>query len=1029
MAPAAWPPASCDRSVIKQVLGVLVTMAAIGVFLYQVSFNISLFTTQPTIFLVTMEPNPNLRLPPLTLCPKVAFEPTRVKDLGLDLSDNHIQLKENLYTLKGISGNSSVMQLWSAASWHVGQLFRYVKLDEKVKTYNETETRSSLWRHSLSPFGRCLTLYPPTGVTYVAVIANILPFIKPCQWFDEKGEKITFSAQFTHCETVVEKCNSSCTLEKYIFYKVGILESLYLYFHEIEVNPIAEDADEDAIVKVSLQLFNGQHVLKKLYRTPTINSKAMLVDSSLVKGPCISDKKYSYGDCFRNFLTAKMLEQHSCRPVTFPLTSDAVQDFCYSPKLMSNLYILESELLVSCKRECKETKWSHTFSESYDGDFTVTLQAASTEIRREIEVETYPLSQLASDTGGSLGLFLGVSLLQVWEGMISLLRVGNVRFSVIVDHKLQLTCDLLLYCGITVLSIAAASHSMVVMNTFISQSQIISVSLRHGYNGSDQIDKYIARRLSSRAFACRPYESDAVNCQVNCMLGNAVNELSALAPFVNVDELPPCEEKMFSIPAYDHMISPAMFTVATHPARKKTCQQECHIDQEPDNTTESYSMHMHVDTEYYTFDTLSLLCTLGGIVGLHLGYSVADIADVCKHRLSSRTVHAMKACICIFGLTLGLWQGYNYLLHHQMTTSFSKAQQNADRSALVMTVCRWPPFDFTRVADLLDLDVTESQITRLPKEERLPEVMRIINLSVGNLSVPIDELWEKSAWSIGGVIDGFMNKIENGSQYGHFCEWSSGCAETWKPVVTLMNRCYSMNISNENLALQQIILLFPRAQENTRIFGLNPQFYFSVHTYGEHPLLSDMIHRLPIQRAVSDLHSVQYRGLDREEAVLQDGDKSYGSCTHECIGDSTVEAFGCRLPFVSGREDTDLCNQSQYAEIPAFFKGLDGIGQKLIDLESQESTPKVVTQITKRCYAKCRHLRKTFNTVAMFRENDYYPTITMRIRSENQVSVTEEDSHSMARLFSDLGGVASSTVGFSLLYLMKDLLSRIIAIP
>nr|XP_027222050.1 uncharacterized protein LOC113814214 [Penaeus vannamei] len=1025
MALTAWPPAFRYWPLIHRVLGVVVTLVVVCLLLFQVSFNVSLFAAQPTIFAVTMEPNPQLRLPPLTVCPKVAFEPTRVKDLGLDIPDDYINLQENLYTLQGISGNMSVKRLWSEASWYIGQLIRYVKFNNNnIIIYSDLDTRSSLWRYSLSPFGRCLTLLPPIGETYIEVVANIIPYSKPCQWVDENGVKYHYFPYQSSCDLVVEKCNSSCSLEDYIYYSAGTLDYAYIYFHGTSVIPIQDDPDED--MKLSSQLFDGHYVLKKLFRSPTLNSIALLIDSSLVKGPCISDKTYSYGNCYRQFLTKKMLEKHSCRPVMFPLISDVVQDYCYSPELMTKLFIVESELITTCKRKCKETKWRHVFSESYDGDYTITLQAASTEIRRELEINTYPVSQLASDTGGSLGLFLGVSLLHFWDGVVYLLRAGNTRYSIIAEHTLQHACHLLLYSGITIMSMATVVHSMVVMNTFISQSQITSVSLRMGYNKSDHIDAYIARRLSSRVFDCRPYESDVLSCQVNCMLEDAVNDLSSLALFINVDELPPCEGKTFSVPAYDHIVSPAMLTVATHATRKKTCQEKCHIDQETENATISYSRHMEVNTNYYTFDILSLLCSLGGIVGLYLGYSVADAADVCKHMLSSRFVQALKGCIFMFGLTLGLWQAYNFLLHHQMTTSFSKAQQTTDRSAFVLTVCRWPPYDFTRIVDLLGYDMTKSQILRLPSEERLPEVMKIINLSVGNLSIPLDELWEKSAWSIADTISVFMNKIENGSQFGHFCDWGSGCAEVWKPVVTLMNRCYSMNLSHEDSALQEVILLFPSAQENGRIFGFKPQFYFSVHSYDEHPLLSNMIFRRPAQRATSDLHSVRYQSLSEAETASQDGAASYGTCVHECIGHSTVEAFGCRLPFVPEREDADLCNQSQYAGIPAYFKGLDGIGAQLADLESSENTPEVVTRITKSCYAKCRHFRKTFSTVSMFRETDFYPTITLRIRSENQVTVTEEDSHSLARLLSDLGGVASSTVGFSLLYLVKNLLDRII---
>ena len=52
---------------------------------------------------------------------------------------------------------------------------------------------------------------------------------------------------------------------------------------------------------------------------------------------------------------------------------------------------------------------------NYSRDFTFSLVFESPDVKVEKEVWAYPTISFLADLGGSLSLFLGVSLLSVWE--------------------------------------------------------------------------------------------------------------------------------------------------------------------------------------------------------------------------------------------------------------------------------------------------------------------------------------------------------------------------------------------------------------------------------------------------------------------------------------------------------------------------------------------------------------------------------------------------------------------------------------
>ena len=61
-------------------------------------------------------------------------------------------------------------------------------------------------------------------------------------------------------------------------------------------------------------------------------------------------------------------------------------------------------------------------NENYSTDFTFILQFESPDVREEKEVWAYSTISFIADLGGSLSLFVGVSLLSAWDCGIYLLE-------------------------------------------------------------------------------------------------------------------------------------------------------------------------------------------------------------------------------------------------------------------------------------------------------------------------------------------------------------------------------------------------------------------------------------------------------------------------------------------------------------------------------------------------------------------------------------------------------------------------------
>ena len=147
--------------------------------------------------------------------------------------------------------------------------------------------------------------------------------------------------------------------------------------------------------------------------------------------PCNEDPKYDLHGCVKNSFT----RQVGCRPPwdlgnnqDLPICQDLERirrfEELYISTGSDNLEIIvkQTECLTPC--QYKEFKFAAE-PDNYEmrNRKAIKLMFPDNEVTIETEVELYNFISLVSDIGGAHGLFLGFSLIMVWDGAEGILRI------------------------------------------------------------------------------------------------------------------------------------------------------------------------------------------------------------------------------------------------------------------------------------------------------------------------------------------------------------------------------------------------------------------------------------------------------------------------------------------------------------------------------------------------------------------------------------------------------------------------------
>ena len=167
-----------------------------------------------------------------------------------------------------------------------------------------------------------------------------------------------------------------------------------------------------------------------LFEVKSIEIQQKILDSSLHNGNTCTDYtriKSSYRECLQNNVKMKFMAYLNCIPPWVPNEKDNV---CHQSliideklkieykKLVDNLYKREDlESFVNCRRPCKMTTIQHKkifYMSNYPKSGVLKLKIGST-ILKETEIYSYDIFSLAVELGSALGLWLGLSLLSLYD--------------------------------------------------------------------------------------------------------------------------------------------------------------------------------------------------------------------------------------------------------------------------------------------------------------------------------------------------------------------------------------------------------------------------------------------------------------------------------------------------------------------------------------------------------------------------------------------------------------------------------------
>lgn len=1002
--------------------------------MYQVSLNLKTFLEKPTAFTVSLEANPEFRLPPISFCPSPAFDPVKLKNFfGLNISGDNFQFKENYKNLYGVPEELEARQLWQKANWDLNQMVHGILFKDgrrRLVTYfDHSGPLPQMWRRSFSPLGPCLTLNAPPGKRDVIVYLENEPRVESCKFLNDAGEVKRYQGLYEQCEEVERQCNSSCGFEEYIYFSLRI-KTVFVYLHQTYVYPrdYLEEAD---IRSYSARLFDGNYVVSKLIEQASFTINPQLTDSSLIKGECSHDPAYSREKCFHNFHNTEVINQIGCSPMSREYLTTPIKQVCHAPHHTDLLFKLESQSLYPCPHACKQRKWNFDVKDNFDADFSVSLVAETTNIRKEVELETYPLAQLFSDIGGSLSLFLGMSILTFWEFFVSQIThyLELKKQTAEGDSKYRLFY-LVKVIGVLLLSIGACVHCLEALRSFMFQPRHTSVSLRTTMTHQPSDTALVARRLGARALDCRPQESDEEECRVTCLLEEAGNKLPSVVPFVSLEGMPSCQDAGMSLPSIAYVVPQEILLAATTTERLAKCHRQC--GSAFTNQTQSKGFNMVVDDNYFSTDILTLTCSIGGIIGLYLGYSIFDVVQYFQQGLrrsgiplsqSSRVYVVLKVSLIGIGIAMALLQLHTFLMYHEVSLAISKTSRNNHSDGLVITACRWPPLSLQHVADQLSLNISNRLLFKLPSEERSLEVLRILNTLPGNWSnSSLDSIWEHASWNLTDVIEALFVATKDKKYFTLFCSSNPYCAELWQPVITPLSRCFQLNTSIQGLDVHEITLLFPTVLESKSILGTNPQLYFTVSPADEPVLLSHLVPKTAYHRVLATYSSAQYKRLGNKKIKER---VSYNTCVHRCLAELGTAPFLCRLPYMDWRRDLPPCNQTQYASIPRYLKGLETLNGSGQEFSARRYLSRELLGLSNHCYRVCRHHQHNFQLIIVEKALDYFPSVVVRLHQDEEVYLQEEDRHTIPQIISDVGGIAGSVVGFSILLLLQILLLRL----
>lgn len=946
-----------------------------GLFTYQLSEQVAHYLSHPTTTVVALRLPPSLLPPPIMVCPEYPFHLEVLRDLG-GIDTNNMFLS-NISSLRDLNPDMTALSVWEDAAFKLGQVVHSFSFGNLEENYTMDILSSPYWRRVTTPLGSCFAVRLPP----VTELDQELPSLIITLRKNPLRSSCPLNPYDCSPSEVAQRCNSSCAFEQFIvenrigsyYVLIGKLYSEESRQYDDRLEPdtdylLAEGAWHTAYLRTSYDPLN----VVDIYST--------LVDRWPLE--CASTAKTStldFDSCIDNYFFNK----NSCIPVR-PNSDITLKQAC-EVGVLHEAIIRQLPSKAVCSGplldQCHHIEWEHEVKNGLNiGSFTnqnsqVRLNFTSPKIRVETEVDMYPISQLASDIGGSLGMLLGMSVLTVWQCVgfhshnflpqRSWGRQFNRRHSRHLMH----------WIVIVSLAFFTALHSLLALRTYVNQPVRVSVKrsdtpedLRHP-DTHDHLFDQVAALLASRAMDCRagPHTVDE-KCMLKCLMWHTMKKISDVSPFVDVDDLPVCPHKHNWTYSITYIVPTLPYAAATDTHLVVHCRRKC------GEVIMGVPRGLQVNHQYYSMTVIDLLCNFGGIISLYAGLFLTSTIKVIIQLVPSDTPPTgllrnvvkitLGSLIYVSGSVMAIFLLYRFLFDHpvfsgRQVTNLTPAKQP------ILTVCFWPPFQ--------------------PSAE-------------GNSSMSLEEAWAASAWghrvSRAAITRGLGRLTRDEKDYN------------LSSVTTMFNECDS--VTARVLYKNFMVSLY---------YWWNPNNSVVVGVHGPHdpPFVSHIDELGMLEALTLSVVTARYQRLSHPNAGPDI--PTYDSCFYRCVHDIQSDRLNCRLPFITWRPDLPLCSLDAALRHPYFPEG-----------DTPPKIPLIRREESSHCHDACRQYKTELLMVWGKKEKWLESGVNLLQLPESFVDVWEEDSYSLQQLVNDLGVVAGFTFGASVFSILQETLLSVLSL-
>lgn len=311
----------------------------------------------------------------------------------------------------------------------------------------------------------------------------------------------------------------------------------------------------------------------------------------------------------------------------------------------------------------------------------------------------------------------------------------------------------------------------------IQQDQVYTYAF--SYKSFKRTELTLSTLIMDRVKPCQPLPYRRSSCLHQCLLEIAGKASGCSLPYINISNIPDCRTQEQYASSLKYMVDThTITTLDTNGQCNNKCPDECqtqyHHLARINKIKEEYGglfirhlsdVYLHI-REYISRSFSSQLSELGGIVGLYVGWSMLELGDLLNKSLDLMGVgvaggmrHRLRGvvkpsfhllCLMVAGV---LWT--ERILKYVGTDhyyTYYGVQGIRSQQFPSLTVCRWPPFNLSRLVDSGLLYDPDASCTYNGVHYRCFSGTITLRDLPGVWAKTADEVWEASAWDLSDLV-------------------------------------------------------------------------------------------------------------------------------------------------------------------------------------------------------------------------------------------------------------------------------------